>query len=366
MFVTAETIRTLTDYSKIPDVPFWNGPRSQSLLDLLGELNPDGTSNVPITRVRVEWNRVVNASPAYEIKGPIIPFHIRSTYNDPDGQAEDLAIIDGDANAAADLAMRWHFLGDEDAAAKATAIISAWSAVDSWDVTGGATTALVWSSRIPKLIEAAYMLRSYAPFGLVEPAFKACIVASIAAEASASVAWSNNVGVWGTVFDIATGKYLEDQAALDAGIAKWRKLFDDSIVDNVPIEEVYRQANAQGDGSYGLWYSNFTVYAFVIAAEWARYAGVWLYDYVGKDGSSLKGLTLLVRYWTRYPRLFPYNTSGIPSSTVRSLPHDEITHALWPNADSEWILANYPGGSDRDSHGVRGSVLIYRTRPLYG
>lgn len=365
----AERARTMSHPTKLPQMPFWTPGRKQSLLDVLGPLNPDGTSNVAIPRVQVEWNRVAKANTSYVIQGPISPFAIPATYGD-DEEASDraVAIVDGDTNACADLAMRWFFLGDQAAAQRAVAILSAWSSITVWDNSSGATTPLVWATRMTRLIQAAFLLKSYSGYTTaVHNAFRGLITRSIAGGASPTLLYMNNVGAWGVAWDIAAAKFLNDRVMLLRSIALWRHYFDINVVNNVPIHEVYREGKIiVGNGNTGLWYSNFLVYALAVGAEWARFSGEWLYDYEGPDGSTFKELALLVRYWTRNPELFPYNTSGKPSETVRSLPHDEILHALWPNADSQWILANFPNGSDRDSHGVRGSVLIYRGRALYG
>lgn len=366
-FATILDARKVSQPELFGTTPFWNPGRLATLKELLGPLSPTGETSNGIPRVIVEWRRVLRASSMHIPAGPINPFIIPSTYGDPEGEKAALKIVDTDMDAAPDLALRWLVMGDTAAAYGAVRIIQAWTNITEWQPGVGATSMLVWSDRIPKLIQAAMMLENFDGFTTaMNDAFKDTIQRSINAGYRASLFYTNNVGMWGTVFDIAAGVYLKDRALFMNGIRRWRSLFDDNIENNVPIHEVYRQENSQGDGSYGLWYSNFTVYALTIAAEWARYGGEWLYDYKGKDGSTFRGLVELVRYWTRNPALFPYNSSGTPSRTVRTLPSDEITHALWPNEDSQWLLDNYPDGSDRDSIGVRGAVLIYRNRPLYG
>ncbi len=366
-FMTAETARVNSDHSLFGSTPFWTKGRFSTLMEMLAPLNPDGTSNIGIPRIQVEWNRVANANPAYTILGPIQPFFIPGTYDDPDAQGVALNIVDSDFNNAVDLAMRWKAFNDIAAANKAVAIIVAWSTINSWTLNGTATTPLVWSDRVPKLIQAAMMLKGFGGYTtLIENNFKAMIQLSITNKVSTTWNYNNNVGVWGVCFDIASASLLNNRSEFDRAIVNWRRLFDENITDNIPLGEVYREDGSQGNGKTGLWYSNFLVYAFTMAAEWARFNGEWLYDYTSPDGSTFRGLVEQVRYWTRYPYNFPYNSSGTPSTTVRTLPSDEVTHALWPNEDSEWLLNNFPNGGDRDSIGSRGSVLAYRNRPLYG
>lgn len=365
--VGAERVRTMSHPTKLPQMPFWTLGRKQSLLDMLGPLNADGTSNISIPRVKVEWDRVAKANTSHVIQGPISPFAIPSTYGEKEASAAAVAIVDGDTNACADLAMRWFFLGDQAAAARAVAILSAWSTITVWDNSSGATTPLVWATRMTRLIQAAFLLKNYSGYTTtVHNAFRGLITRSITGGASPTMLYTNNVGVWGVAWDIAVAKFLNDRPMLLRALSMWRYYFDFNVVNNVPIHEVYREEGKVGNGKTGLWYSNFLVDAFAVAAEWARFSGEWLYDHKSPDGSTFKNLALLVRSWTRNPESFPYNTSDRPSETIRSLPHDEILHALWPNADSTWILANFPNGSDRDSSGVRGAVLIYRGRPLFG
>lgn len=348
-------------------IPFWNKPRFDSFLALLGPLNPDGTSNVGIPRVQFEWNRVINTPSNYAMQGPINPFYIPSTYDEPEEQAEALAIVDNDFNACVDLALKWMVLGDTVAATTAVNILAAWSTITSWNYDSGSTTKLVWVDRVPKLIQAHYMLNAYTGYTTTHKSnFKALIQLSIDNNVN-DVDQSNNIGAWGACFNIAAAGLLNNRKLMDDAIFNWASLFNRGVENNIPIDEVYRSGGSSGDGATGLWYSNFFVYALTMGAEWARYNGEWLYDHISsKDGSTFRGLVEQVRYWTRYPWEFPYNTSEFPTRTIRTLPHDEITHALWPNEESQWLLDNFPNGDARDSIGARGSVLIYRNRPLYG
>lgn len=366
-FMTAEVARTKGDRSKFGSVPFFNEGRVSTLLDLLGPLDENNKSNSGIPRLDFEWNRVATANAAHVPAGPITPFwHVPDTYGDPAGQDEALALIGGDFYTAADLAIRWKVLGDTAAAAGCVNILTAWSTqVMPATKPATATGPLAWCNRWPIMIQAAMLVSDYAGY---TPALDTALKDLTRAGQMLSLAYTNgnNTAGWGVVYEIAAASFLRDRPMFDQAIRRWYSLFDQTIEHNVPVDEVYRQGGSQGNGTTGLWYSNFTVYAFTVAAEWARFNGEWLYDHTGPDGSTFRGLAELVRFWTRYPASFPYNTSGIPSTTGRSLPHDEILHALWPDAESLWIINRFPNGSDRDSTGIRGAVLAYRDRPLYG
>lgn len=365
--MTADAARKLSYPNLLPAMPFWGPDRTDAFRAVMGGIDEDGTAHTLIPRLNGEWNRVLTAPSSYTPVGPINPFSIPSNYQDEDSYAAALTIVDPDTNTAVDLALRWHVLGDEAAAAGAVRILDAWSTITAWDTVSGATTMIVWARSAPRLIQAAFLLQSYPGFTTAkQDALKAMFTRSRAAGATPSSTYQNNIGVWGVVLDFATAKLLNDRVIFNRALYLWRQLFDTTIVDNVPVNEVRRQGASQGNGSTGLWYSNFTLYAFTVAAEWARYGGEWLYDHTGPDGSTFRGLAEQVRYWTRYPALFPYNTSGTPSTTSRSLPHDEILHALWPDENSAWILNQFPDVNSRDSFGLRGAALIYRGRPLYG
>lgn len=367
-FMTAEVARTKGDRSKFGSVPFFNKGRISTLRDVLGPLNGSNKSSSGIARLDFEWNqRVTATSAAYVPVGPITPFwHVPDTYGDPAGQDAALKIIEGDFCAAADLAIRWKVLGDVAAAAGCVRILTAWSTqVMPATKPNTATGPLVWCNRWPLMIEAAMLVSDYAGY---TPALNTALKNLTRAGQMLSLAYSNgnNTATWGVVYEIAAASFLRDRPMFDRAIRRWYSLFDQTIENNIPVDEVRREGGSQGNGSTGLWYSNYTVYAFTIAAEWARFNGEWLYDHAGPDGSTFRGLVEQVRFWTRYPETFKYNTSGTPSTTMRSLPHDEILHALWPSAESLWIINRFPSGNDRDSTGIRNAVLAYRDRPLYG
>ena len=365
--MTAETARTKGDRSKFGSVPFFTSGRVSTLLTLLGPFDSEGRSASTVPRVAFEWNRRVNAAAAgYVPAGPLLPvWSVPDTYGDSKASGEVLALIGSDFAAAADLAIRWKVRGDAGAAAGCVNILTAWSAQVLPAAQTNTTGRLVWCNRWPLMIQAAMLVADYSGYtSILDTALQDLTRAGRVL--STAYTKSNNVAVWGVVYELAAASFLGDRSAFDRAIRRWFTLFDSTVVGNVPIGEVYRQDGAQGNGANGLWYSNFLVYAFTVAAEWARFNGEWLYDHTGPDGSTFRGLAEQVRFWTRYPETFVYNTSGTPSSTGRSLPHDEILHALWPSAESQWILNRFPTGNSRDSIGVRGAVLAYRDRPLYG
>lgn len=367
-FQGLENARRASQREKFGTLPFYTKQRVDSLLDIL-DLDSGNISQHSDQRFAFEWNnRVMAAKTSYTIKGPMQPFDFAGTYVDPEQAAADIAIINDDVWTAVDLATRWKVLGDTEAGLKVIDIISAW-AIDLdfvVDNNGSATGTLVWSSRWPVLLQAAMMVRDHPAYTTVlDTRLKNTTLRG--SFASTAFSHGNNVGMWGVCWEFAAAVFTEDRTRFNNAIARWFDLFDTNVKNNIPIHEIYREGGiTNGNGKDGLWYSNFFVQAMVISAEWARYGGVWLYDHKAPDGSTVEGLVKQVRRWSAYPEEYPFNTSTRPTGTIRILPHDDITHALWPNADSQRLMDLFKIGNDRDSSGMRGAVLVYRYRPLQG
>lgn len=366
-FIDPYRARTIRNPEQLGATPFFNRGRSETLRALIEpHLNPDGTLSVsyPDPRVVWEWNNRVMARPAnYQPRGPLNPFYLNEHYG---GGDPNTAMVDDEFTAAVDLAVRWAVMGDYAAGAAAVRIVDAWSRVTAIETNAGST--LNFTNHWPIILEAALMVGDHPEY--TRPMHKRLEGVTTLGLASADLIGgiaTNNLGAWANCYTFAAAVFLIDHALFERAIIRWRTLFDYAVVNNVPVEEVHRQSSGQGDGSFGLWYSNFFLYGMVAAAEWARFGGAWLYDYKSNtDRSTFKDFAMQVRTWTRYPETFPYNTSGTPSGTARILAHDDVLQALWPTPDGAWLLANFPTGSIRDVYGLRGAVLAYRDRPLYG
>lgn len=366
---TPEQARTEYFPSKLGSLPFFNEQRIITMRNLLAPLDGSNRTSIGDKRLAYEWNsRVMSTSSAYIPQGPLNPWDIPGTYDDPEASSIVLNMISQDFNTAVDLALRWRALGDSVAAQGAIRILTAWAVNSTFaaDAENSDNGALVWSSRWPVLLQAAMMVRdhpSYTP--TLETALRNATMSG--AHISMAHRADNNTGTWGIVWEFAVAMFMSDAARFDRAVRRWQSNLNNGVQNNIPVHEIYRHGGTiKGDGKDGLWYSNFFVYALTVAAEWARFGGKWLYDHVTPDGSTFKGLALKVRGWSANPSTFPYNTSESPTGTSRSLPHDEILHALWPDKDSQWMVEGFPTGSDRDSTGFRGAVLAYRYRPLWG
>jgi hypothetical protein len=366
MFQSPLAIRTTSIASKFGGDVFFNAGRVATLRTMIEPFDSNGDISVEDARINFEWNVRVNGTVENYIPlGPINPWYIDSAYDEPVTATEQLAIVNSDASAAVDLAVKYLVTGNEYALESVVRILDAWSRINAWGDNGGSQ--LNWNDKWPMFIQAAMMVRHTESYtDDLDVRLKAVTLGGLNA-CSVLYGHNNNWSAWGCCLEIASAMFLNDRPRFDAAIIRWRNLFNSTVVNNVPVNEVTREGSGYGNGRSGLWYSNFYLSGLVISAEWARFGGEWLYDHYNVDeGSSLKNLALNIRNWTRHPETFPYNTSGEPSSTVRIMAHDEILHALWPNTDSQWLLDNFPTGSVRDNFGMRQFVLAYRDRPLYG
>ena len=366
-FIDPYRARELRTPDQLGSVPFFNLGRSTTLRDMIApHLNPDNTlaATYPDPRVVWEWNnRVMARSSDYQPLGPLNPFYLNEHY---DGGDPNTDMVNDEFTAAVDLAVRWSVLGDRAAGAAVVRILNAWGGVRSIETNAGST--LNFTNHWPIILQAALMVSDHPEYTrqLHKRLEDVTRLGLVSADLIGGTA-TNNLGAWANCYTFAAANFLLDPDLFEQSIVRWRLIFDYAVVGNVPVGEVRRQSSGQGDGSFGLWYSNFFLHALVAAAEWARFGGVWLYDYKSNtDTSTFKDFALLIRKWTRYPETFPYNTSGVPSSTARILAHDDVLQALWPTADGQWLLDNFPTGSIRDVFGLRGAVLAYRGRPLYG
>lgn len=296
-------------------------------------------------------------------QGPTDPFIVPNVYSDPSGNEAAILRIRYDGVAALNFAIRYAIGGNPLDAQAAAAQIAPWTTISAFSAPGGSDTRLSWSYTFPYFIAAAMLIRDSAAWTTpLETAMADVITRSIG---PLSTAYTNpsNQGVWGVVFEMAAASFLVDRPRFERAVRQWRNLFRTYVVNNIPIDEVYRQGAGQGDGRTGLFYSNFLGCAFTFAAEWARFNGVWLYDYVAPDGSSLKGLYENLAGWTRNPATFTYNTSGTVNTITEVQGHYRILNQLWPNADAAWLLANK---NTVDRYGFRYVTLTHGQLPLIG
>lgn len=378
--------------------PFVDDRRIQSLKDiLLG-------SNIP-SRIWQKWIIINRTKHDYVVRGPLTNWHLYEGYGATPEEIEynnqQLYKIEGDFMAAVDLAMQYRLGLTTDGpmanpsiyADKVVEIVSAWSNVSTYSTNNGSV--LPWNDYWPMLLQAAMMVNEYS--GYTSAIHSALVARTLSMynglnvsngyDGSATSAVSNWSAV-GNQARFAVATFTKNRDLFDGAIYRWRQQFNDSIKsnflgvdgkyhDNVPYHEIYRQGSSQGDGSYGLLYSNYDFAAKAIGAEWARLGGEWIFDYVAPDGSSFEGLFNVIVEWNRYPDAEHhwFNTSNPPARFYSNQVYSgyDIAHAVFGvgNPDSEWIIANRGIGSvvggvfeDRDHDFIRCTELLYRYRPI--
>jgi hypothetical protein len=380
----AEDARTRSHPEKFGG-PLIHPARIDSLRDKI-------TTGTMTPRMQSKWNLVMSRPATHTIMRPADVWYFPENYGDTGDPTEALALFRADLMPCVDYAWRYLVNGNESDAEQVVAILSEYSLTPSFDTNPGST--LRWFEGWPLFVQAAMMVRgsvAYTP--TVEANFKA--VLELAFDTFEPIAYTrpNNWAAWGLGMEMIAAPFFDDRPRLLRACTRWRQLFDSSIksgIDlqgevryNIPIHEIYRMGPGQGNGAYGLLYSNSHLAGMTVAAEYARLSGEWLFDHVTPDGSNMQGWFLQQVYWTRNPtfEVLWFNTSDEPqyegttyyrsgAYTNRIWAYVDILGALWPNemADS---LMEYNGSRPSynivdDYYGIRGVEPAYRHRPLYG
>lgn len=368
--------------------PFLSDDRIAELLDMKSE---DDELNNFQYRMNQKWDSMVAAS-ATVINGPPDPWSLPSGYADP----EDATLDDvfQDITQMVDLAFRWCILGDASAAEGAADFLDAYSNLTFLsaypDRVDGSR--LGWSFSWPCFIQAAMMISdsehyTAALHSRLETVTENALILSTGTKAN--MAYHNWSG-WGLTHDFAVATFLNDRSRFDTAIQRWCSAVDQQLkplegvrgtqagvlIQNVPVHEVFRQENFQGDGSYGLYYSMFALNGLTVAAEWARIGGEYLYDYVSPSGQSFYGFWQTIASWMADPGDYPFDTSGdVPSEISRLQGFVDILHSIWPEVLDELDPSTEPTTpylpdvmrtktTTQDYYGYRGGILCYRDRRL--
>lgn len=354
----------------------------------------DGITAATLTpRMQAKWNTVMARPAEHTISRPAAVWNIPENYGSVDDANKVLlAQFRADAEPAVDYAWRYLVHGNESDASQVVKILREYARTPGFETNAGSQ--LNWFDGWPLLIQAALMIRGSGAYTTaVRDDLRA--VFQLAFDTLDPIAYtrSNNWAAWGLAMEMVASMFFEDRPRMIRACTRWRQLFDLSIRSgielqgevrhNIPIHEIYRMGATQGNGAYGLLYSNFHLAGMAVAAEYARINGEWLFDHVSPDGSSLRGWFDQQVYWTRNPTfdVLWFNTSDEPqyegtkyyrsgAYTNRIQPYVDILGALWPSeiADSlmESTTARPSYNIAQDHYGFRGTDLAYRHRPLYG
>lgn len=410
--------RTLPMPYKFSDGVLYDNARIEVLRGLV-------TQGSLTNHLRAKWDLIAALPDEYEVKGAFDPWVIPDNYSGESGtNLAMLAKLHSDTMTAAGYALRYLVLGDGDDAVRSARIIEAYSNISSFGTNNGST--LNWFDKVPILIQAAMMIESSGALSsTVSANFKQTLIRAFGALERIAYTRTNNWGAWALTMEFAASIFLQDRARFDSAVSRWRSLFDGSVVsgflvqnpgpangalkNNVPYSEIYRMGSAQGNGAYGLLYSAFHLDGLTIAAEYARLGGVWLFDHVAPDGSSLKGYWheiarqkrfsapeftpdyLTVQWYNtsnQTPEGQPYRYTGYYTNRIGGGFH--IANALWPDPhatdliDGGFWTVPVPAGTFppmpagqapylnqgypilQDYFGMYACDLLYYGRPLWG
>lgn len=370
MFLTPEVARTKSQREKFGFEGIYHPARIAWLRDAILSESLTGS-------MLAKWNIVKNRPAEYIMSGPPSEWTFPPYYQNPTAHELTYAKIKDDVKAAVDYALRFTLFGNDKDAMQAVKIIRAYSDIKTF--TDADDGPLVFYFCWPLLIQAhglLYETEIYRPIDRIR--FKEQTLRAYNSFEKIAYTKTNNWATAGITGEIAIASLFKDRAQFDNAIRQWRLNFDDAVKsgitlqgavrNNIPIHEIYRQGGSQGNGESGLVYSSQALKGWAVAAEWARLNGEWLYDYVSPDGSSLKGLYENVANWLANPtpENLWFNTSGNVQGLTYIHPWVDILAALWPNADSDYLIANKPLADSQDHTAMHATELFYRDRPLYG
>lgn len=303
---------------------------------------------------------------------------VRSNYGGSSQLAAERSLINShivsDFYAVQAFALKYFISGDEQAAGKAVEILETWAAIEFWNMPVS-DTRLLMSSKWPGYILSAMLISgSDAYTEPVSNRLKAATAKWWPQLSTAYASGQSNWAAWGCVFEMSCAVFLGDKDRFNKATLLWRRVFDRSVSADIPWTEIGRSGGedlgAEG-GISGIQYSNFFVNAMVRAAEIARVNGVWLYDHVSPDGSTLRKLYENCVGWVRDWETGPYSGPETPTRNIQSYIH--ILHNLWPTDDSTNIVEGQPSPSGdavgpgdvfQDFTGHSFTPLIYCENPF--
>lgn len=412
-------LREMSDKTKLARGILFELPR----IDILKE---KVATNSFRQKGRDKWNSVMALPPVWNIRRTAAVWYFPENYDDTGDPTELLEAFRADLKAAAGYAFRYNVFGDEDAAFQAARIISEYSKTPSFETNAGST--LRWFEGWPIFIQTVLMIADSKAYTFrIDSAFKDVLNKALNTLEPIAYTRNNNWATWGLASEFSYALLMNDKPRFDRAVQRWRDLFNDTVISNFLVQnngpangqrknnvahrEIYRMGGGQGNGAYGLLYSSFHLDGLVMAAEWARAGGEWLYNHVSPDGSSLKGFWENIAYEKRwgtpafsgspaYLSVQWYNTSNLadPGSayyysgyyTNRVGASFYVLQELWPRQDALELMHggfSYPGypagvyppnpGGQapgvsngyaivQDYYGFYGLDLLYSDVPLYG
>ncbi|MDR7078856.1 hypothetical protein J2Y03_003913 [Neobacillus niacini] len=304
-----------------------------------------------------EWIKLLNSanSKLDYTPQPPVDFFVPYVYINPEGHSKSKDPLVKDANNAYELALAYQITGDSQYAQSAIRIINAWSNNVN-TIRDEEDTPLVISSNFPSMIVAASLLESSSKWEQKDRVrFKQFLSDKILPNHTMNL--QNNWGNWGLLLVISTATYLNDQKLFLKSIDRWKFFIDHQMNELGHLK--YEVTRNNGKGNYGIWYSHFSMQPQTLSAEIAKVNGVYLFDYVSKEGKSLEGAFNNLVKWTNEPQTFPYHKGKVDEMKhIRKKMNENSINGDYPASISYFeILAAYYNNQTAKR-------IVFEERPL--
>ncbi len=271
-------------------------------------------------------NALITLADSYanEQSNAVANFNVPGYYQDTAGHQAASSSLQQDVNAAYTNAVAYRLTGNHVYADKAKAFLNDW-AFNNHDISGFDGT-LVMTYAGVGFIHTAELLRNYGGWG-GKAQFAVWLQNVYLGKAANLIKTNNNNwGDWGNYGAISAYYYLDDTAGVNNEITRLRDKIDVSIAsDGSMPHETAR-------GTYGIWYTYFSLAPMTAAAHVAKEAtGTNLFNWTSPSGKTLKSALDYLLYYVQNPSQWPHfnNPSILPSANDK-----------WPNNLFE-AMSNY-------------------------
>jgi hypothetical protein len=263
-------------------------------------------------------------------------WYVPGYYTDAEGHRRTKYALEGDANAAYQLALVYRITGDQRYAAAAARLIAAW-AKGPRTMRSEDDSTLSFSYHFPALIFAESLIRGTPAWRAEQQQTFATFQKEQALPLN-TMARQNNWGNWGLVLVLAIAASTGDAELFAQGAARWKEFLDIQIAPDGHLPHEVGRNN--GVGERGIWYTHFSIMPQTLAAEILRVNGVDLYDYVTPQGRTLRTAYEWILPHARDPRGFPYFRGADISEQkgIDYVSYYEILNTHWPHPVAQSML----------------------------
>ena len=339
--------------------------------DFLGFTTADGTP-MHSNPLRQKWQRIMSRDNTIQPVNVPNPWTVVGGYEGgEETNAQSEYNVLRNFRPMADLALRYQVYRNEADAAAVCRILTAFGNITGADTENNGSY-LHWNEWWPILIQAANYVQD-------SPSYTTTLHNKLKSTTMLlynllHVAYTrdkqDNWIAWGLSLEMAVAGFTNNRQMHDNAAFRWRQHFAEAIRNNflvrqpnspaingrrnnVPINEVYRtdydsgspwtppsgpnqtttgglnldQQTSKGNGGRGLLYSNHALNGLIMAAEWARLDGTWLFDFTSPDGASVQSLYQAISYQNRWAKGGP--TPGGSSPAKENVCWYNVTGSAW-------------------------------------